>query len=81
MRLDRSQEDSGKADQDIDTRQLTCFRTYGEEQYAARIARAIVHARHEAQIRTTGDWLRSLPKLYRPKQDVADILQDMFFKL
>ncbi|MGI6617487.1 MAG: 16S rRNA (cytosine(1402)-N(4))-methyltransferase RsmH [Saccharofermentanales bacterium] len=69
MRMDRSQEETaekliGTLTQD----ELTCvFRTYGEEQYAARIARAIVHARHEAQIRTTGRLAEIVAQAVPPK--------------
>ena len=56
MRMDQSQEETAeKLIASLTQDELTCvFRTYGEEQYAARIARAIVLARREAPIRTTG---------------------------
>ena len=50
MRMDRSQRRQRKLIGTLTQDELTCvFRTYGEEQYAVRIVRAIVHARHEAR--------------------------------
>ncbi len=52
-----------------ETRLAAIIHTLGEERYARRIARAIVHARHQAPLRTTLDlsrvvW-RSVPRSYR----------------